>query len=106
MAAARDIIAEWGARFLANDALARSLGASVKIRVTGRGGGVWVLNCRGGARFTEEDGDADCSLTLSAEDLAAIDAGTLNPQAAYVEHRLQVQGDLGVALTFSSLLFG
>ncbi|NDV01925.1 SCP2 sterol-binding domain-containing protein [Pseudoroseicyclus tamaricis] len=55
-----------------------------------------------GAR--EADGDADVTLTASAETFDAIVSGDENPTAAFMSGKLAVDGDMGMAMKLSSLL--
>jgi len=48
--------------------------------------------------------DAECTITLSMEDLVKLMDGTLNPMAAFTMGKLKVFGSKGVALKFNSLL--
>jgi len=51
-----------------------------------------------------EDSDADCTVAMSFEDFQAIRDGTLNSQMAFMSGKLQVQGDMSLAMQLSSVL--
>ncbi len=51
-----------------------------------------------------EDGAADVTMTADVETFQAILAGELNPTAAFMSQRLQVDGDMGAALRLGSVL--
>lgn len=52
---------------------------------------------------SNEDKDADCTLQVSLEDLQAMSSGDLSPTAAFMEGKLVVSGDMGVAMKLQSL---
>jgi len=54
--------------------------------------------------LSEEDGEADCTLRLSAENMEKLMAGTLNPMLAYTLGKLKVDGSIGVALKLASMM--
>lgn len=50
------------------------------------------------------DGEADCTLRLSVENMEKLLAGTLNPTLAYSLGQLKVDGSIGVALKLASMM--
>ncbi|MEM7523620.1 MAG: SCP2 sterol-binding domain-containing protein [Pseudomonadota bacterium] len=65
------------------------------------GEGVLVIDNQ---TISTEDKDADCTVGVSMEDLQAIIAGDLDPTAAFMQGKLKVDGDMGVAMKLGSLL--
>jgi putative sterol carrier protein len=55
-------------------------------------------------RIANEDGEADTTIGISADDLGKMIEGDLNPTLAYMTGRLKVSGSMGVALKISQLL--
>ena len=53
---------------------------------------------------TADDGDADCTITASAETFQDLLAGELDPTAAFMSGRLTIDGDMGLAMRLGSLL--
>lgn len=57
-----------------------------------------------GSGVSRADGDADCTLTADADTFRAMLDGDLDPTAAFMSGRLQVDGDMGLAMRLGSLL--
>lgn len=51
-----------------------------------------------------DDQDADCTVTIALEDLKAIVDGELDPTAAFMQGKLTVDGDMGVAMKLGQVL--
>lgn len=54
--------------------------------------------------ITREDGPAEVTLRLSAGDLQEILNGSLNPQMAFMSGRLQVDGNMALAMQLADVL--
>lgn len=52
---------------------------------------------------TTEDKDAECTISMSAEDLQAMISGDLNPMMAFMGGKIKIDGDMGVAMKLQSL---
>lgn len=52
---------------------------------------------------TNDDKDADCTVNVSKEDFDAMLSGDLNPMAAFMGGKLQIDGDMGVAMKLGTL---
>ncbi len=57
-----------------------------------------------GSDVTNDNGDADCTIKMSAEDLADLLSGDLNPTAAFMGGKMQVEGDMSVAMKLGSIV--
>ncbi|WP_417767246.1 SCP2 sterol-binding domain-containing protein [Stappia sp.] len=57
-----------------------------------------------GAEVTNEDKDADCTITISQENLADLLAGELNPTMAFMSGKIKVAGDMSVAMKLGSIV--
>jgi putative sterol carrier protein len=53
---------------------------------------------------SKELGEADCTIRISAENLAKLIDGTLNPMMAYTLGKLKIDGNMGVAMKVAALL--
>lgn len=57
-----------------------------------------------GPNVSNDDTDADCVIKISAEDLADLLSGDLNPTSAFMGGKMQVEGDMSVAMKLSSIV--
>ena len=68
------------------------------------GEGQWhVTVADGKLNVTEGGGDADATITTSAETFDKIVAGEQNPTTAYMTGKLKIKGDLGAAMKLQKL---
>ena len=73
----------------------------------GDGGGTWMLTLRESQGVAEAlDGDADCTVRISAADLLDIVNGRLNSIAAFDQGKIHIMGDYDLANKVGRLLFG
>lgn len=63
--------------------------------------GVIVID---GATISTTDAPADCTITLSFDDLESLVAGDLNPTMAFMSGKLKIDGDMSVAMALSQLI--
>ena len=54
--------------------------------------------------LTTEDKEADCTIGITQEDLAAVAAGDLNPMMAVMSGKIKIDGDMSVAMKLQTLL--
>ncbi len=57
-----------------------------------------------GSDVSNDDGEADCTIKMSAEDLADLLSGELNPTAAFMGGKMQVEGDMNVAMKLGTIV--
>jgi WS/DGAT/MGAT family acyltransferase len=83
----------------------RSLGeGKFHLRITGRDDQSWIIDLQDRS-VTEGNGrPADATLTIRDAHLADILKGKLDPQIAFVQGKLRVDGDVSKAIEFGSLL--
>jgi putative sterol carrier protein len=68
------------------------------------GEGQWHVEVRDGTiQVTDGDGDADATITTSAETFDKIIAGEQNPTTAYMTGKLKIKGDMGAAMKLQKL---
>lgn len=51
-----------------------------------------------------EDGEAECTLSASADTFQGIIEGTVNPTAAFMTGKLSLDGDMGTAMRLGAAL--
>ncbi|MFN8321524.1 MAG: SCP2 sterol-binding domain-containing protein [Chitinophagales bacterium] len=56
-----------------------------------------------GNLVSTEDKPADCTISVSQDDLMGMMTGTVNPMTAFMSGKIKVQGDMGVAMKLQSL---
>ena len=57
-----------------------------------------------GARVWDETIEADVTITASAETFQGLMAGTVNETTAYMSGKINISGDMGLAMKLSSLM--
>jgi len=63
--------------------------------------GVIVID---GSSVSTANADADCTITLSKDDLESLMAGELNPTMAFMQGKLKIDGDMSIAMQLSQVL--
>ncbi|HEX6957130.1 MAG TPA: SCP2 sterol-binding domain-containing protein [Ferrovibrio sp.] len=53
---------------------------------------------------SNDDKDADCTITISLDNFKSLVAGDLDPTTAFMMGKLKVQGSMGVAMKLQSIL--
>lgn len=53
---------------------------------------------------SNEDADADCTITMSMDNFIALSSGDLDPTTAFMMGKLKVKGNMGVAMKLQSIL--
>jgi putative sterol carrier protein len=54
-------------------------------------------------KVSNEDKEADCTITTTAETLEALRQGKLNPMMAVMSGKVKIKGDMGLAMKLQSL---
>lgn len=79
------------------------LGATVKFDM-GDEGAIFVDGASSPNTVTNENKDADCTVSCSLDTMEALISGDLNATAAFMQGKIKVAGDMGVAMRLSSVL--
>jgi putative sterol carrier protein len=83
---------------------AKAAGLTASYRFEIDGAGTWTVDVDDGkVSVSENGGDADCTISTSAETFAKIARGEQNPTAAYMSGKLKVKGDIGQAMKLQKL---
>ncbi len=103
MATAREIMENLPAQLSAREEDAKDIGAVYKFDISGEGGGTWVVNLKDNVGVSESDGDADCTIGIEAGDLVDLFEGKVNGQQLFFGGKLQIDGDMQLALKLQRL---
>ena len=55
---------------------------------------------------SDEDKEADCTVSVSEENFIALVSGDLNPMSAMMTGKVKISGNMGVAMKLQSLIGG
>lgn len=105
---AAEVIEELRKRFKPENA--RNLSATYLITVRGQGGGSWLTKINDGTlEMTQQSPDspaqADCLISVEADDLEEIIAGRLSAMTAALSGVLSIEGELGLAMQLVPVFF-
>jgi putative sterol carrier protein len=81
---------------------APNLGKTLKIQLDE--GPVFIDLTKDEAVVSNEDSDADTTVTTTIDTLDKLRSGDLNPMMAVMSGKVKIQGDMGLALKLQSLL--
>ncbi len=82
----------------------KAAGLTASYRFEIDGAGTWTVDVDDGkVSVSENGGDADATITTSADTFMQIANGQQNPTSAYMSGRLKVRGDMGQAMKLQKL---
>ncbi|MCY4190000.1 MAG: SCP2 sterol-binding domain-containing protein [Rhodospirillaceae bacterium] len=55
-------------------------------------------------QVSNDDNDADCTITMSLDDFKELATGELEPTTAFMMGKLKVSGDISIAMKLSSVI--
>lgn len=66
---------------------------------------LWIVDVKNGKGSVHYDSDkkADCTITMADSDLLALMTGKINPQTAFFQGKLKINGNMGLAMKLQSL---
>ncbi len=94
-----------------NPEAARDVNATYLIAINGQGGGSWLTKINDGrCEFLPYEGSldgepADCTISVSAEDLQLILDGRMSAMTAALSGVLAIDGELGLAMKLVPMFF-
>lgn len=82
---------------------ADAIGSTVKFVFSGGEGIVYLDGTSGANTISNEDKAADCTVTVAMQDFNDMLSGALPPMNAFMAGKLQIEGDMGVAMKLTSI---
>ena len=82
------------------------IAGTFKFVLTGGAAASWVVDCKEVKVHFDVEGDTDCDVTITVDsgDLVSIANGSLNAMQAFMMGKLQVDGDVGLAMKLQQIL--
>ncbi len=84
-------------------AAADPLGATVKFVFKGGEGQIFIDGTQDPNTVSQEDAEAECTITVDKGDFDSLLAGSLNPMMAFMGGKLKIDGNMGIAMKLTSL---
>jgi putative sterol carrier protein len=100
------IFADMKAKLEADSSSVEGIKAIYQFKVTGDAGGNWYvdLNSKPPAIVKGDSAGANCTITVSDENLSDIVTGKLNGQMAFMTGKLKIAGDMGLAMKLNKII--
>jgi putative sterol carrier protein len=84
---------------------AKGVNGSVLFDLSGEGGGKWAIKFTDGACEVIEGSveSPTTTLSMSAKDFVGMANGNLNAMTAFMQGKIKLQGDMGLAIKFQTI---
>lgn len=90
----------------AGAAKAKEIDAVYQFNVTGDGGGQWIVDLKQGKVSAGSVPNADCTITVGAGDFVNLATGKVPGPQLFMMGKLQIAGNMGLAMKLGSVLNG
>ncbi len=79
--------------------------ATIQLDLSGDGSGSWLIKVENGQIATEQGqaDSADLTLGMEASDYIALTKGEANPMNLFMAGKINLQGDMGLAMKFQEM---
>lgn len=104
MNTAREVILNWSAKLMSNQPYAQSFAAVYQFEITGAAGGTWLFSLKDPFSIEQGTGNADCKISIDSNDFVDLANGRGNPQVAFLEGKIGLEGDTSLALKLVDLM--
>lgn len=66
---------------------------------------IWILDLKNGnGSIAQGEGDGDCTMTMKSEDFVAVFEGKLNSTQAFMQGKLKINGNMGLAMKLEKVM--
>ena len=85
---------------------AKEIDAVYQFNITGDDGGEWIVDLRTPNVASGVDEDADCTITVDSADFVNLVTGAVPGPQLFMMGKLQIAGNMGLAMKLSSVIGG
>jgi putative sterol carrier protein len=103
MPTAKQKMDEFAKKIADNRDTVKQVGAVYKFALSGDGGGTWIMDLADNPGLKEGEGEAQCTIKMSASDFVDMFEGRANGQQLFFAGKLRIEGDMGLAMKLQKL---
>ena len=103
---ASDVFNDIATRLTGDPSKVAGINAVYQFNITGDTGGEWYVDLTTDAPAVSDGShdNANCTVTMSDEDFLAIIDGSLNAQMAFLQGKIKIAGDMGLAMKLQKVI--